>query len=356
MIQKIIRRFVPHRLKLKLKYLIRISRKEELKKYKNIKKIIYCLVPSHGNLGDQAIAYATRRFFNDNFKEYKVLEFERDEIYIYERLIKSILNKDDLIVLHGGGNMGNIYIQEEEPRRFIISKFKNNKIISMTQTIMFTDDSKGNKEKEKTVKLYNKNHNLILLAREDRSYQIMRQLFIDCKVTEILDIVFYLEDLFKVNKNRKYIMTCLRKDKESYFRERVDGLLQKLKKDYSNVVESDTIVNKAVNKSTRERELFKIWDDFRNAKVVITDRLHGMIFATITKTPCIVLRSLDHKIIESYKWVKDLNYIRFVEEIDVNNIKLIIEELSALKDLDKTSFKEKYFSKLKNQLGIQVNK
>ncbi|MFB8735822.1 polysaccharide pyruvyl transferase family protein [Bacillus sp. SL00103] len=34
------------------------------------------------------------------------------------------------------------------------------------------------------------------------------------------------------------------------------------------------------------------------AQVVVTDRLHGMIFCAITKTPCVVLRSFDHKVME----------------------------------------------------------
>lgn len=346
----IIKRVIPHKLKYVLKYLMSISEKKKLAKYKNVKKIIYCLSPTHGNLGDQAIAYATIKFFNDKFKEYKIIEFERDEIYTYGLAIKSILNKDDIIVLHGGGNMGNLYIEEEEPRRFILDKFRNNKIISMTQTITFTNDSEGNKEKEKIIKVYNKNHNLTLLAREDKSYQIMSELLKNDTIIKVPDIVFYLEDLFEANKDRNYIMTCLRKDKESYFRDRKENFLEELKKSYSNVIESDTTINITVTQDTREKELFKIWDNFRKAKVIITDRLHGMIFATITKTPCIVLRSLDHKVIESYKWVKELNYIKFVENLDINNIKILIEELSSLKYLDKTRFKEKYFDELKSKL------
>ncbi|WP_243284301.1 polysaccharide pyruvyl transferase family protein [Clostridium tyrobutyricum] len=354
MLENILRKVIPYKIKMKLKYLISISKKKKLEKYKHIKKIIYCLVPSHGNLGDQAIVYATRKFLNDNFKEYKVLEFERDEIYTYGKSIKYILNNDDIILLHGGGNMGNLYIQEEKPRRFIIDKFRNNKIISMTQTITFTDDSKGKKEKRKTSKIYNKNNNLILLAREDKSYKTMKKLFVNCKIIKVPDIVFYLEDLFKINNNRKYIMTCLRKDKESYFREKTEELLKELKNNYSNIVESDTTINKSINKNIREKELFKIWDDFRNAKIIITDRLHGMIFATITKTPCIVLRSLDYKVIESYKWVENLNYIRFVKQININNIKLLIEELGNLKDIDKTNFREEYFMKLKDTLVRKI--
>ena len=75
-------------IKLKLSYLLSNLKSSELKQYKNKKKIIYCLVPIHGNMGDQAIAYATRKYLMDNFKEYEILEFERDEIYKYGLAIK----------------------------------------------------------------------------------------------------------------------------------------------------------------------------------------------------------------------------------------------------------------------------
>lgn len=341
-------------IKLKLSYLLSNLKSSELKQYKNKKKIIYCLVPIHGNMGDQAIAYATRKYLMDNFKEYEILEFERDEIYKYGLAIKKILNEDDLIVLHGGGNMGNLYIKEEEPRRFIIDKFKGNKIISMTQTITFTDTIDSKEQKEKTISVYNSHPSLTLLAREDKSYKTMKEFFKHNKIIEVPDIVFYLEDLFSESKERKFIMTCLRADKESYYKSKKDEFLKLLRKEYSNLFESDTVIDAIVTKETREDELFKMWNNFRSAKVVITDRLHGMIFATITKTPCIVLRSLDHKVIESYRWVDNLNYIRFVEELNIDNIKALVDELSCLKKLDKTNFKEKYFKNLKSEL-VKLN-
>ena len=69
---------------------------------------------------------------------------------------------------------------------------------------------------------------------------------------------------------------------------------------------------------------------FAEAELVITDRLHGMIFSAITETPCIVLGNHNHKIEGSYQWIKHLPYIRFIKE--VNNIENHIAELRTLKD------------------------
>ena len=58
-----------------------------------------------------------------------------------------------------------------------------------------------------------------------------------------------------------------------------------------------------------------IFDIFARSEIVITDRLHGMIFAAITGTKCIVLNSKSPKIKGCFEWIKDLKYIYFLNEI-----------------------------------------
>ena len=53
--------------------------------------------------------------------------------------------------------------------------------------------------------------------------------------------------------------------------------------------------------------------EFASAELVVTDRLHGMIFATITGTPCLVFSNNNHKVSESYKWIHSLPYIKFIK-------------------------------------------
>ena len=356
MLSKITQKIIGNENMNDLKYYGGIRKYKYLKKYKNTKKIIYLLVPHHGNIGDQAIVYATIKFFNDKFKDYKLLEFYRDDIYDYGYSIKKILNKDDIIILQGGGNIGNLYIKEEITRRFVLNKFKGNKIISMPQTMYFTNDEEGNLEKIKTKNIYSNIDNLLLLAREDKSYIDMKSLFQKNKVLEVPDIVFYLEDLFKESNDRDGVLVCLRSDKESIYKDKKKKFIEEINNHYKKVTLGDTVVNRFVDKEDRKDELFNLWNQFRSSKVVITDRLHGMLFSVITKTPCIVLRSLDYKVIGTYEWIKDLNYVQFVDDLDSEKIIKLIDELSNLSHLDNTNFKEKYFSdlasKLKEHVGI----
>ena len=320
------------------------------KKYKNKKKIIYTLVPTHGNMGDQAIASATINYLKENFVNYDIVQIYREETYRYLKAIKKIINKDDVIILHGGGNLGNLYPVEERDRRFIIQHLRKNKIISMTQTMNFSKDSFGKHELNKSRKIYNANKNLTIIAREKHSYKLMKENF-NSNIILNPDIVFYLNNKIDCNRfERTNIMTCLRNDKESVVGSNKENLITDLKRNYGQVVEFDTVINKTVTKEEREKELNKMFDKFLKAKVVITDRLHGMVFCAITKTPCIVTKSLDHKVTGTYKWIKDLNYIRLVESIEFENIKPIIEELNNIKEKNDINFKEMYFDKLASTL------
>ena len=334
----------------KIKYIISFRYYNLFKKYKNKKKIIYTLVPTHGNMGDQAIALATINYLEENFGDYDIVQIYREETYRYLKAIKKIINKDDVIILHGGGNLGNLYPVEERDRRFIIQHLRKNKIISMTQIMNFSKDSFGKDELNKSRKIYNANENLTIIAREKHSYKLMKENF-NSNIILNPDIVFYLNNKIDCNKfERTNIMTCLRNDKESVLGSNKEKLITDLKRDYGQVVEFDTVINKTVIKEEREKELNKMFDKFLKAKVVITDRLHGMVFCAITKTPCIVTKSLDHKVTGTYKWIKDLNYIRLVESIEFENIKPIIEELNNIKEKNDINFKEMYFDKLTSTL------
>lgn len=318
--------------------------------YKGKKKIFYLLKPDHGNMGDQAIAFATLKFYKKYFSEYEIIEIDRKELYKNFYAIKRSINKNDLIVLHGGGNMGNLYLPEEESRRFVIKKFKDNNIISMTQTITFTNDSEGKKEQEISQKVYNSHNKLMLLAREEKSYEVMKGLFRN-KVLKVPDIVFFLSGKLESNNiNRELITTCLRDDKESIYINKKNEFIKRLKNNYDNVFVYDTNINKDLNINDRNKELEKMWDKFKNSKIVITDRLHGMIFCIITKTPCIVLKSLDCKITESYKWVEKLEFVKLVDKLDYKTINEIITEYINKPVIVNIDFEKEYFDDLANNI------
>ncbi|MFX0112804.1 polysaccharide pyruvyl transferase family protein, partial [Bacillus pumilus] len=75
-----------------------------------------------------------------------------------------------------------------------------------------------------------------------------------------------------------------------------------------------TTIGKRGDRTTRLDELSTLWTELSKAPVVVTDRLHGMIFCAITQTPCVVLRSFDHKVMEGYEWVAHLPFLTLLKD------------------------------------------
>ena len=146
-------------------------------------------------------------------------------------------------------------------------------------------------------------------------------------------------------------MICLRDDEEIYIgRENRSKVVHWINKKYAKVTEFDTVVPYSISKGERKSELYSIWQKFSDSEVVITDRLHGMIFAAITKTPCLVLRNNYHKIIGSYKWLQELNYIQFVEEYSLKAVEEGLNKLIKLDTVNNIDLDTDYYNELAKEI------
>ena len=55
-----------------------------------------------------------------------------------------------------------------------------------------------------------------------------------------------------------------------------------------------------------------------------------MIFAALAQTPCIVLNNYNHKLKETYKWIKHLDYIIYVS--DLSELPVAVKQLKQKKN------------------------
>lgn len=304
----------------------------KLKNMKNIKeKIILLQTPEHGNLGDQLIAIALREYLEKRYSKENIFELSYKKSRYCMDILENNINEQDIIFFTGGGNFGDLYVGEEQFRRAIISKFRKNKIVIMPQTISFTESANGRKELEETKRIYKLHNNLTIICREKKSFDFAKENFIKNRIELCPDSVFYLEDKYINNSNeksREKVTICLREDKEKIMNENMKIFLLNYFKNNKILCEiTDTVVDKSIYKYRKE-EVLKLVEKFLESKLIITDRLHGMILAFITNTPVIVFKSLDHKIEESYFWLKDYKYVRYLEHgISEKELKKHIEEM-----------------------------
>lgn len=290
------------------------------------------LAADYGNIGDIAITYAQKNFLRENIKGYNIIEIPILEVNKLLPFLKKKIRQNDIITIIGGGNLTNRYDVFEEKRRMVIKNFKNHKIISFPQTIEFTDDILGHESKRRSQKIYSTNPNLILFAREEKSYKLMKEIFSKNKVYLAPDIVISLKREIKLKtiKDGK-IGICLRNDKEKSLK---INLQEELKKHYGQEIEtlSTVVDDKLVTMNNKYDILFDLLKKFASKDVIITDRLHGMIFCYLTETPCIVFDNDNNKIKGTYeKWLSGCNYIRLLGEKDANNIYQSIDELRYVK-------------------------
>jgi len=326
-----LKKIIPYRWKCIIKSMIH----PDLKwlRYSNIdKKIFVFLAGFYQNLGDIAITYAQIRFLQNINPDAAVIVIPCEETFSAIPMIKQIVKRDDLITLIGGGNMGDLYIQLETGRREVIRNFPKQRIISFPQTAYFTDNKYGKRELSKSRKIYNNHHNLKLFAREAESYERMQQYFSKCDVELVPDIVLSL-DKSKPKMERKGILVCLRNDKEqsisASFRNQI---MNEIKKAFSKVTITDTteVDLKDCLPDTYEATLEHFLMKVKTSRVVLTDRLHCMIFCSITETPCVVLDNSNHKVCGVYEeWLSNCNFINVCNTHDIKRIITMLHEAES---------------------------
>ena len=273
--------------------------------------------PAHGNLGDQAIAAAEIAFLRDRFPDTPIIEITQDTaICASAGSLKKLIGKEDVILLSGGGNMGTLWEGEDLVRYRVLRLFPNNRVVLFPQSVFFDDTRKGQKALRVSQKKYGKHKCFSMTARDVYSYELMKTYYPQCVIHLAPDIVLYL-DRQEPRARRDGALLVLRNDFEKKLSDTAVSDIERLIRSYTgNIRYTDTVlkgVNDILDAARREMLVGALLDEFRKAKLVITDRLHGMVFAAITATPCVVLPNGYHKIKGLYKWVADLPYIRYAE-------------------------------------------
>ena len=100
---------------------------------------------------------------------------------------------------------------------------------------------------------------------------------------------------------------------------------------------------------SREKVFRQKIEQFKRASLVVTDRLHGMVFSAITGTPCVALSNYNHKVRETYRWLQQLPYIRFCE-VPEEAVRVIPELYRLGGGSYDDQFSEPYFEKIANYI------
>jgi len=311
--------FIRHYIKILLNFVLHISHS----------KIIIVATPTHGNLGDQAITYAEKSILKSLCPQKPVIEVENGGFIKCKKLLKRLVNVNDVIVIDGGGNLGTLWPWEDDKISDIIDTFKDNKIIVFPQTMYYDNTNSAIDRIEKNKCVYSKAKDLTFLFRDRASYLFFNEKFSDINAFLCPDIVLSLNK--QQLQLRQDVLLCFRTDREKVISDDELGQIeQHLLNNNIKYSYTDTVIKKSVRAINRKIELYKKWREFSCCKLVITDRLHAMIFAYITNTPCIAINNKSKKVEGSFDFIKNCNYVKLAD-----NLLEVLDLIPMLVNLEK---------------------
>lgn len=295
--------------------IITLSKLKSIFKHSDKPRFILMLTPTHGNLGDHAISMGELKLIEELCPDMQVIEISELLYAACKKDLKTLIAKQDIILIQGGGFFGSLYPESHGARREIVDNFRNNKIICLPVSIYYSADKEGYEALQKDKKVFSLNRQITLMARDEVSFVLAKKEFIKTEVLLTPDCAVALatDDFIPINE-REGVVFVWRRDGEKVIDNSVlPKILRKLPKETKYEI-IDNVAKKRFNENTRSAAVYQQLAKIGAAKVVVTDRFHGVVFAAITHTPVIAFPSMDTKITSGIKWFSDLPYVHLVED------------------------------------------
>lgn len=291
-----------------------------LRKSRNSKIVLFG-TPAHGNLGDQAIAISELAYLHDISNGREVIEIPMPLYKTHRWLLHKYIGNNDTIIISGGGWMGNLWIHNEITIREIVTDYKDNRIIIFPQTLYYTNDEAGRRTAIETKNIFEKHNDLILAVRDSNSFEYAKINLGFTKKDKLLfcpDMAIYgtLASVETLLTDKKVALLCLRNDIEkasntSYVRKTLEDAGYE-------IIETTTVLKKLIPICKREQVVKDKIKEFAEASIVVTDRLHAMIFALLSGTPCFAFDNATGKVFGVGQYLKNSGLpVYLIDRIEV---------------------------------------
>ncbi|WP_141501961.1 polysaccharide pyruvyl transferase family protein [Paenibacillus luteus] len=255
--------------------------------------IYYIDYPVYNNGGDLLIMKGAEAFFKDNHirvtARYSVLDFPD----------KLSIPKDQVIVLQGGGNFGDLYPVHQKLREKIVMDYPHHRIVLLPQTIFFKSEA----EYDRTARIFNGHKDVHLFVRDTLTYGVAAQKFDRCCVYLSPDMAHQLWPILPKSAPGKELLCFFRTDIEKTSEQ--ESFESAGRGDYLdwaslyNKVERKSIkmIGQMMMKSGVPLPMQAIWGKysdylvdkavkrFSGYRVVQTSRLHGHILSCLMDKP-----------------------------------------------------------------------
>ena len=269
------------------------------------------------------------------------------------------------ILLHGGGNFGDLYPEHQVLRERVLADFPDRHIVQLPQTIAFRDDT----SRRETIRRFRRHPQLTLLVRDDRSLEVYgRELAEDVRICP--DMAFCLD--LQPFESPGGVLWLRREDKERRHwagsvppgvrvrdwpelpaawaaRRRFTQVLG-LTAAYAGAagVPLSRTASSQFDRQAQERVRAGT-ALLASARTIVTDRLHACILALLCDRPVVVLDNTNGKLRAFYEtWVWGVRGVTWADEpaegldnlfqnILIDARRGVQEAIDCLKDIETNS-------------------
>lgn len=285
-----------------------------------------CIIdpPGHPNVGDCAILLGELDFFARHHSASRLSYYDVDS---YTPGADKYIEQASILVIHGGGNFGDIWPHHHRMRSAALERFRHKPIIQLPQSISFDSDE----ELKRTADLIRAHPDFTLLVRDTKSQAFAEQHF-ECRVILCPDMAFAMRPITRKAASVD-IFGLLRTDKEAVADHA--AIEQALKGTGSTLEIRDwlenppTLINQLDYRLKRMTRFHPhrtapfrtqlVWvrqayararlaygiDLLSRGRIVVTDRLHAHILSSLLDIPNFFFDSYDGKISALYNtWTK----------------------------------------------------
>ena len=294
------------------------------------------LAADYGNIGDLALTAAQRNIIARAMPGHQCVPVPISATTEVIASIRKQVRRGDVITVIGGGNMGSLYPDIEALRQRVILAFPGNRIVCFPQSLDWNDSAESDKALARIVRSYSRHPDLHVFARESVSRDKLRALFAGHPNVHIgygPDVVLSARAAelgLDGQPAPASILLCMRDDRERALSAGQQAQLrQALDATGKDITVTDTHAGGARLDPARCAQLLadKL-TQFAGARLVVTDRLHGMILSLVAGTPCLVLPNANHKIRQTWQdWLGEVPQLAFLEPGQLGDAAAVLQAL-----------------------------
>lgn len=293
-------------------------------------RILLLLSPEYVNFGDLAIASMERRMLAE--LDFDVLEVPCCAHELWPESVISAVRDDDILMFTGGGYMGSLWPDLQGYVERVIEACPNNVIVFAPQTVYYGDDSQS---EARFISLLGACRKVLFLARDAGTCSWLESFDLPSVSVRLVPDAVICAGNWLYEGKRSRLLKCFRDDHESVRQTEADAVVEKVADRLRlPVTETSTMVRHVMTPLWMRNTLLG-WKlkDFQRAELVITDRLHAMVFSALSGTRVIALDNVSGKVAGAYRWLSGLGYVRVASSID--DIETLAQEVCEYGDGDR---------------------